>query len=264
MIRRLAAVLMTLFEVTSDMEAGAWTLPQGSAQVFSEVVSSQAGQRFDNSGVKADAPTFGKLMVQGYVEYGLTDAVTLLIVPEYVEADTGSADGGSHIKSSSIAVGGRLLLSKRFGMLSVQSSVKSAGGFAMSTSRDGEAGRQVELRFLYGNGFKLLHRDGFLDIEVAKRWTVRPRPDEFAFDGCVGLWVRPNDLLLVQGFTILSGDGALRPYQPYLQTKVQASLVHRLTSHWSVQSGYFMTPAGRNMVAESGYVFSLWLKVQGL
>lgn len=245
------AALLLLF--VPHAGAGAWTVPAGHWKVFAGVITSKAWSRFG----AANQLRFSKVLTQGWIEYGLTDAFTLVAAPEYVRSDTGTAT----LRSTSLELGGRLLLTRRLGMVSVQASAKTAGGFGMSTSYGGEAGRQFEMRFLAGNSFKLFARDGFFDVEAAQRWIKRPRPDEVALDATAGLWVLPNDLALLQTFTVISAGGVRPPFEPYRQTKLQLSLVHRFSPRWSLQSGYFITPSGRNTVREQGTVVSLWLSL---
>ncbi len=143
-------------------------------------------------------------------------------------------------------------------MLSLQASAKTAGAFDMSVSSTGESGRQFEARLLYGRSFKLFKHNAFVDLEVAERWIARPRPNELALDATAGCWVDKDDLVLVQSFNFMTRGAVVPPYQPYELSKLQLSLVSRLTPHWSLQSGYFRSLAGRNIVKETGYVATLW------
>lgn len=241
---------------------GAWSLPQGSLQIFSGMTTSHASERFDDDGARTGPAAFHKTLVQNWMEYGLSNAVTLVLVPQYVFADVSGPKGGrEHFQSASVEAGGRLLLSQRFGMLALQASVKSAGAFDMSTAASGEGGRQLEFRLLYGRPLRLWWHDGFFNIELARRWVSGARPDEMALDVTLGWRPSKNDLLLLQSFSLLSHGPAKPPYTRYQQVKLQASLVHSLTKRWSLQSGYFVTPAGRNTVVESGVVASIWYKL---
>lgn len=257
-MRWLLGSFLALWLATECASAGAWTLHHGAAQLFSGVTISHAGQRYDSRGKLVGPITFNKFYIQNWIEYGLSDAVTVITVPQYVIAEIVR---GHRIAASSVEVGGRFLLTKRLGMLSMQVSGKTAGAFDMSTSASGEAGRQYELRLLYGTSFKAFYRDGFVDIETSKRWIKRPRPDEIVMDATLGLWPTSNDLVLLQSFATISAGGQHPPYEPYRQFKLEASLVHRLTPHWAVQSGYFFTWAGRNTVKESGLATTIWFRL---
>ncbi len=241
--------------------ASAWTLDRGHWQVFTGVTTSRAKHSFDHDGRPSEAVVFSKMLVQNWMEYGLTDAVTLFASPEYVTAETdmGRQDL-ARVHSASFEAGLRILLLTRIGMLSLQASGKTAGAFDMSVSASGAAGRQFELRLLYGRGFKLLRHNAFLDIQAAERWIQRPRPNELTLDATAGLWLTKDDLVMVQNFNMFSHGATGPPYQHYRLHKLQASLVERITPRWSVQSGYFLAFAGRNIVQEQGFLTTIWYR----
>jgi hypothetical protein len=168
--------------------------------------------------------------------------------------------GVTGVHSTSIEGGLRILLLSRIGMLSVQTSAKSAGAFDMSTSSSNESGRQFETRLLYGRSFKLFRHDAFFDIEAAKRWIVRPRPDEFVLEATAGCWITREYLLLVQSFNFMATGPVRPPYRSYGLSKLQISLVQKLSRRWSFQSGYFMSLSGRNIVKETGVIATLWFQ----
>ncbi len=254
------AALFGLLVIAADAaQAGAWTLDKNHLAIFAGDTVSTASRMYDDGGGSAKHIAFDKIFCQGRIEYGLLDSVTLFAEPEYVLAkfDTDGA-GINNVRSASIEGGGRILLLSRIGMLSVQGSVKSAGAFNMSTSTSGEAGRQFEARLLYGRSFKLFKHDAFMDVEAAERWIDRPRPDEIAVDGTLGFWVTRDYLVTVQSFNFMTAGSVEKPYRPYMLSKLQVSLAQRLSRRWSLQSGYFMSLTGRNIVKETGVVLTLW------
>jgi hypothetical protein len=253
------AAFVTLVVLAADAaNAGAWTLDRNHMAVFAGATASSASRRYDDGGASGTHIVFRKLLSQSWMEYGLSDSVTLFAVPEYVLAKSNFGSGAANTRSASIEAGMRILLLSRIGMLSVQTSAKSAGAFDMSVSASGEAGRQFEARLLYGRSFKLFERDAFIDIEAAQRWISRPRPDELVFDGTVGCWLSPDYLLMVQSFNFMTTGPVRPPYRPYTLSKLQLSLVQKLSRRWSFQSGYFMSLTGRNIVKETGVVATLW------
>jgi hypothetical protein len=257
---RTSTVLAALLLCVTAASGGAWTLERGQVQILSGSIMSRAGRRFDDHGEPSQQIVFDKLLLQSRMEYGLSDAVTLFALPEYVRAESGSAAGVTHSKGTAVEAGLRILLLSRIGMLSLQGSGKTAGAFDMSVSAGGAPGRQWELRLLYGKSFKLMHCDAFVDLEAAQRWIERPRPDERVFDATAGLWLTPGSLLMLQSFNTVAGEGAVPPYQDYRLHKLQASLVQRLTRRWSLQTGYFFAPGGRNVVQERGFVATVWFQ----
>lgn len=246
-----------VFAITAEAaSAGAWTLDRGDWQVFSGIIASRATGRFDSAGRASEKTDFDKLTVENTTEYGLTDAVTIYADPQWVIADM----DGAKFRSTSVEAGARILLFTRIGMLSLQSSAKTAGAFDMSTAAGGQAGRQFELRLLYGDSFQFLGHEGFLDLQAAERWIKRPRPNEVDFDATLGLRLTANNLVLVQSFSLIGGGGARPPYSSYRLHKLQASWVREIAGHWSLQAGYFHAVAGRNIVKENGIIAELWYR----
>lgn len=242
--------------------AGAWTLDRGQWQMISGTTVSRATREFDASGAASEKVIFNKLFVQSSLEYGLTDAVTLFVAPEYVTVQ--SATKGqvpTHARDAAVEAGARILLLTRIGMFSVQGSAKTAGAFDMSVSVDQASGRQAEFRLLYGTNYKFLRCDGFADLQIAERWISRPRPNEMTIDATMGLWITPRTLAVFQSFNTLSGGGGRAPYTFYRAHKLEFSIVRRVTERWSVQIGVFASPAGRNVVVERGGVAAFWYRV---
>lgn len=261
MMRVSSAALLLVMLVSQPACAGAWTLDHGKVHILASLTSSRASDRFDGRSAPSEKVVFNKLLSQSWMEYGLTDAVTVYCAPEYVLADAGDRGTGvTHFRSSSVEAGARVLLLSRIGMLSMQLSGKSAGAFDMSISASGEAGSQFEVRMLYGRSYKLFGQDAFLDIEAAERWISRPRPNELAVDATLGLWLGRRNLVMLQSFNTISGSGAKPPYAYYRLHKLQASLVQRITQHWSIEGGYFFAVAGQNIVREQGFVARIWFQ----
>lgn len=255
------AAIIALAGFCDAAEAGAWTLNRHASQIITGVTTSSASRRFDTSGNPTVPVQFNKILIQRTMEYGLTDAVTVFASPEYVFArydmmGTGARSTGAF----AIEAGTRILLLSRIGQVSLQVSGKSAGGFNMSVSSSSEAGRQFESRLLYGSNFTFLRRPGFFDVEIAYRWVAQPRPDEYVYDATLGWWLNKKYLLLVQSFNCATASTVLSPYQSYHLNKVEVSTVQMISRRWSLQSGYFLSYSGRNIVRESGFVMALWFK----
>lgn len=260
-LRRCSAAVLGIVLWSAAAAGGAWTLDRHASQIITGVTASSASRRFDASGTPSLAVQFSKILVQRTMEYGLTNAVTVFAAPEYVVASYDMVGAGARSTDAfSFEAGARVLLLSRIGQLSLQVSGKTAGGFNMSVSSSSEAGRQFESRMLYGHDFSLLKRSGFFDVEVAYRWVAQPRPDELVYDATLGLWLNKKYLLLVQSFNCATVRGVISPYQPYNLHKVEVSTVQVLSKRWSLQSGYFWSYSGRNIVRESGVVLALWFK----
>jgi len=261
MRRAFAAVAALLLSVAAA-QGGAWTLRRGHWQVFTAMTESSAGMSFDRGGHAVLPTGFNKLLVQNCIEYGLTDYLTLFATPDYVMAHVRPAVLAlQNVRNSSFEGGARLLLDGRHGKLSLQGSYKTAGAFDLSahnTSGSPTSGRQIELRLLYGTSFKLFGRDGFVDLQAGQRWVAAPRPNETPIDLTAGLWITPNWMVMAQSFNIVSAGDAKPPYTYYRSHKIEVSLVQKLSRHWSLQVGAFVSPAGQNALVERGVQVSLW------
>ena len=239
--------------------AGAWTLERGQMQVISGFTVSGASKSFDDAGKPTQDVLFSKMFIQNSIEYGLTDAVTLFAAPEYVTVHA-AAKGQAITRSRDTAVeaGVRILLLSRIGMLSIQASAKTADAFDMTVSANQAAGRQAELRLLYGRPYTLFGDHGFIDLQVAERWISRPRPNEMTIDATLGLWLRPGTQAMFQSFNTISGGGGSAPYASYRMHKLEFSLMQQVSDSWSLQIGGLISPFGQNTVAEQGFAVSIW------
>lgn len=256
---RCICVLLALTLSIGTAQAGAWTLPRGHWQMFSTSTQSQASSSFDAQGQDVLPTKFDKLLLQDTFEYGLTSAVTIFATAAYA---TGKLQTPfvplTTARDTSFEGGVRLSLYARHGRLSLQTSYKTAGAFDLSVSAGHASGRQIELRLLYGTSFKLLGRDGFADIQVAQRWIAAPRPNETPVDLTVGLWMTKKLMVMAQSFNTISAGDAAAPYTHYRSHKFELSVVEKLSRHWSLQVGAFVSPAGQNALVEKGISVSLW------
>jgi hypothetical protein len=258
-MRRLCVVLLLAALTAQGAAGGAWTLKRHHWQAFSATIESSASTGFDHRGKRDVATSFGKVLVQNWIEYGATGWLTLFVVPNYVTAHVQTPTTPlTRAANFSFEGGARILLWGRGGKLSLQTSYKSAGPFDLSVSNGVDAGRQVELRVLYGTSFKLVGLDGFFDAQVAQRWIAHPRPDETVLDLTAGLWLTRRWMLMAQSFNTISGGNAQPPFSYYRSHKIELSLVEKVDKRWSLQVGAFYSPAGQNALVERGLQVSLW------
>jgi len=249
----------TALSMSNEALAGAWTLKKHHWQTFNATTLSSSRTSFSSARHTTALTKFRKLLTQNTVEYGLSDNITLFATPAYVTASqSSSTDKVIRAAGNSIEAGVRILLLSHIGKLSLQTSYKAAGPFDLSDSANRTAARQLELRLLYGSSYKLFGCDGFFDAQAAQRWINHGRPDESAIDLTAGLWFRPDTMIMTQSFNIISGGGARAPFNYYRSHKVALSLVEKLSQHWSLQIGGFLSPAGQNALAERGLSVVLW------
>lgn len=258
-----ASILVLVALLSAAAHGGAWTLSKGQTQIITATTVSEAFGQFGPLAAPAGF-YFNKTFIQSSIEYGLSDAVTLIAAPEFVSARWGSK-GEAPIKAPDKAVeaGLRIRLFSGFGVLSLQGSAETAGAFDLyvadpKTNGAGKliSGKAAELRLLYGTNFTLFGLGGFADFETALRWISRPRPNEVACDLSAGLWLAKNKtLLLLQSFNTVSQG---RTDVPYRADKLEISLVQILVPGWSLQLGGLVSPLGHNTIRERGLTLSIW------
>lgn len=240
--------------------AGAWTLPQGDIQIIAGSTYSTADHAFDNKSKASLTVDYDKILAQAFVQYGLTDRLTLILDPEYAVAR--SAPPGSlpaEARDAAFGAGVRFRVTDSIGVLSLEASAKTAGAFNLSVSANSVvSGRQAEGRVLYGNNFSIADNDdAFLDVQAAYRWVSGGRPIEIPIDITTGWHVSPDWMVMLQNFNIVSGS-ARAPYGYYRSHKVELSAVYRVSDRYSLQVGAFFSPAGQNALEERGLALSLW------
>jgi hypothetical protein len=257
--RAAATALLVALLACGKCCAGAWTLKKHHWQTFNATTLSAAGSMFGSRGHASSVLKFRKFLAQNTFEYGLNDEVTAFATPAYVSVTSQILPGKlTKATGSSLEVGARILLLGRAGKLSLQGSYKAAGPFDLSDSSNQKPARQAEVRLLYGTGFKLAGDDGFFDGQAAQRWLNRGRPDETVLDLTAGLWFRKDTMIMAQSFNVISSGAAHPPFVSYRSHKVELSLVERISRHWSLQLGGYLSPAGQNALVEKGLSLVLW------
>jgi len=242
--------------------AGAWLQDKGHWQIITSFEASRANAGFDQEGHIDPSVKFNKLYLKSLVEYGWSDRITVFVAPQYVIATSRPGPGApvTSLRDSAIQLGTRVRLFHTFGVASFESSYTSAGPSDLSNSRHLDSAQVSELRLLYGTNVRLMGRDGFLDLEAVERFISRPRPDETVFDATAGIWLNPKTLLMIQSFNTISGANAMPPDTAFASTKLEVSMVRRLSERWSLQLGSFQVPAGRNSLMEQGVAVAFWAR----
>jgi protein XagA len=259
--RQYRAVLGTLLMMCSFADranAGAWTLPAGETQIITGVTFSTATAKFDSSG--AVPAQFRKILAQSYGEHGLTDRLTLVLVPEYATATELDPDQPVvHASEFAVRGGLRYRITDSIGVLSAEASYKTSGGFDTPLPVVRHSGSEVELRLLYGVNFRLFHRGAYVDAEVGQRWISGARPDETAADVTFGLHWSEKFTIMAQSFNVVSAGHGEPPYTYFRSHKLQLAFVQRLWKGVSLETGAFVSPMGENALVERGAITALWV-----
>ena len=258
-MRLIAIIVFCLLPVAAN--AGAWTLDKGGWQIISATTISDAGKSFDADGKPTEDVTFRKTFTSLYAEYGWTDWLTLVAVPEYASAVSAQPKRApERANDFAISGGARVRLLGDTGVLSIEAMARSAGAFELDTSFRQRPGEDFELRVLYGTHFELFGREGCFDAEIAQRWTTGGRPDETPVDLTLIYDIGWKTQAIAQNFNVVSEGGGQPPFVHYRYHKLALSFVRPVWGRTSLQLGGFVSPAGQNALEEKGIFLSLWTR----
>ncbi|MCB8840471.1 hypothetical protein [Aurantimonas sp. VKM B-3413] len=256
--------LIVLCAFPRQGRAGAWTLEERTGQAIVTGLYSGANESYGADGRAGPRPDFEKGSASALVEYGLTDAVTLL-----GSGEIGSEREGNYPFArpalSQLAIGVRVRMYEADGFVaSVQLSglvqdAQKVGDEATDTF--GWTAPVIEPRALLGYGFTICGLPAFVNAEAGYRAATGEGPDETKIDLTAGIRPLPDLLVLAQSFSTLSaGRGGGEDAAGYSYHKAQLSAVYDMSETWSLQVGGFATVAGTDALKERGLITALWYR----
>jgi hypothetical protein len=268
-VRRLRFVLASIAAAvalslpTAPAGAGGFLMPEGRGQLIAGVGYVEASRTFNMSGRSIPKPSFRKAAISGFVEYGLTPDLTIIVAPTAARMQAGSS-GNSFSGSDESALGARLKLwgtptwTLAFQAL-VEPPLGGRGTPATERAFGGPHAFAADLRLQFSQSGTVFGLPAFLSLEPGARLRDQGWPDEARFDATIGIRPWPHGQILVQGFaSSASGAGPLIPRTAY--GKVQLSLVYDLSTVWSIQAGGLRTIVGRNAARETGPFACIWYR----
>jgi protein XagA len=250
-----------LFALLRGALAGAWPVAPGYGQFIAGVGFSEGDRTFSTGGRPQPTPAYRQIAASGFLEYGLTPALTVVAAPTLARQ---SGDAANTVTGSdSSAFGARLRLAEAQGRVAaVQVLVQPPIGhpsFASELVTGGAQSFATDIRLMFGQSFLLFGRPAFVEAAPGARVRLDPFPSEARLDLTFGVRPLPRWLVLAQAFLIAAPPaGPLVPRSA--SDKVQASVVYDVTPRWSVQVGAFHTVAGNNVVRETGPFGALWYR----
>ncbi len=238
--------------------AGAWLMPPGAGQIIAGAAFSGSSRAFDAQGRLIPVPYYRKFELGAYIEYGVTDWLTLVAAPAY-DRIRQPPPASSYNGPGESAIGGRVGLYQSDPlMLALQAVVLTPGASFNGAFQPQRAG-SIDLRGLAGYNFWFGAMPAFIDAEAGYRFYARSQPGEWRLDLTLGVRPAPRLLLLFQNFASLqTGQSAAFPMSSW--DKAQVSVVYDLTPAWSAQLGVFLTIAGVNAGREFGPIATVWYR----
>jgi hypothetical protein len=240
--------------------AGAWTPEAGQGEIIATTLFDQSNTGFDQAGRFTPTPRYRSFQTNLYIDYGLTDWLAATLKPSVQSSTLGAPDNQKYtgFGDSEIGLRGRLWQSDA-AVISVQGSAQlpttsGPANVALGESKTAD----FDFRLLGGKNVAIGPLPGFVDVSLGARLRTGPAPNEGRADLGLGVYLRPELMLLMQSFNVLSAATNNPDYPRWAQSKAQASVVYAFNADWRVQVGGFVTLAGVNAYREYGALAAVW------
>ncbi|HET6375551.1 MAG TPA: hypothetical protein VFF88_05845 [Methylocella sp.] len=239
---------------------GAWLLPPGNGQAIVYSAFSDSTRAFNANGQLIPVPDYRKFELGTYIEYGLTERVTLVAAPAYDRISNptpGQSYNGLGESEGAVRLG---IFRNESSVISAQAGLRSPGASLADSAGPFLVRRAaaLDLRGMAGRSCHILNMEGFAEAQGAYRFYANNQPGEWRIDLTAGVRPYPWLLVMLQSFTSITyGMGA---YGHVSWTKLQPSMVYDLGPQWSLQLGGFITVAGINAGRELGPLGAIWYR----
>lgn len=264
-------ILLITTCLEQDAKASAWVMEKGASQVITMVTYDVADRIFNEQAILVVSPKFQKSSINIYAEYGLTDRITLRLLPGYEMVQTGfSGELNKEKGFNRTGAGARIKLwSGRTQVVSVEATYFSRGEIRTTETNVLSRGTgDIDLRLLYGISRQLSlfkwRFDTFADFQAGYRYRDGAPPNEYHADMTLGVNLGSRWQVLTQTFSIVSdGPGELEgqaEFKSFQLYKAQISAVYDVTDRISLQLGGFRTLFGRNIVEEKAGFGAIWVR----
>ncbi len=269
-IRSLIAVSVLLSSPASS-QAGAWTQPKGEGLAVLAYYFYTTDEQFGDGWKREDFGFDGRFTKNEwnlYVEYGLTDGVTL-IGNFFLDGLAFENEFGrdTNFGLADQEIGLRYRLSEKIPQ-ALQLMVKIPGPYDVNDSPAlGNGQTDVELDYFIGHPFPFGSRWGFVDVGVGYRLRTAEPADELRwyFTGGIELtdWLDVY-FLEASGIHGLGNDTPQSVGDNILLTtdfdliKVGASALVEPITDWIIQAGPYWQIAGRATGAGGGFKVAVW------
>jgi hypothetical protein len=242
--------------------AGAWTLDAGTGQASVTGSESSSDRLFDPARRLRAVPRYSKFELSGLVEFGATNWLTLMLLPQLQHVDIAAPIDARRTGPGYTEFGGRAkLFDWNSWVISAQTTLRVPGTAASNNpAAIGYTDTQTDLRGLLGHSFTWGTWPAFIDLEVAQRFRSGGAPDEFRADFTLGVRPHPEWMFLAQSFNVVAEGGGTWGFPSYDYFKFQFSAVYQASPAVALQLGGFTAYTGRNALQENGVVLGSWVK----
>ncbi len=239
---------------------GAWLIAPRRRAGHCRYFFSDSTHAFDAHGHLVPVPSYRKFELGTYIEYGLTNWLTLVASPSYDRIQN-PPPGQSYNGLGESEIAARVGLYRTdTSVLSFQAGLRSPGGSFADSLGPFEVRRaaSLDVRGLAGRNVVVAAMEGFVEAQAGYRFYAAGQPGEWRIDLTMGLRPWPRLLVMLQSYTSIV-NGSLQ-FGHVSWTKLQPSLVYDIAPQWSVQIGGFITVAGINAGRELGPTAGVWYR----
>lgn len=237
--------------------AGAWLQPKDRGLFLVQAGFYSTDRFYSTDGSEQSQPTYSKIELTPYVEYGLLQNLTIGATA-YLQDAFQSGDSNLGIADPQIFARSELW-SDDTQHLSLQPLVKFASSFEHgSPPRGGSRSTDFELSLLYGRSFHLVSTHDYLDLRGGYRLRANRLGDQFLADMAVGFGITEHWLVIPAFRQIISlgtvgGTFSESGDLDYDLSKIELTGQYQLDTRRSLQLSLASHVAG----AQSGAGYSI-------
>lgn len=185
--------------------AGAWTQEKGNGLVIAQATYFSTDEYFDVDGNLTRQDRFRKWELQPYLEYGATDWLTVGGTA-YLHRVGQSGSHNHGIGDPELFARVRLWEWDNR-VISLQPLVKLSSQYMRDAlPRGGSRSTDMELSLLYGESFRLLSDQDYMDMRVGYRWRGRGLAPQWRTDIALGTHLTDTLQLVVAGRGVMAAE----------------------------------------------------------
>ena len=253
------ACVIVFFQI-SAATSGAFNQPRGEGLLIAGGSAMQGDFTFGANGKLAKTPPYRKGEFSLYLEYGVTDWLTVLARPA---AETVSVGAPTRANISGLGDSQAGLQIKLFtygeAVFALRATAIAPGHpGSRSAAAVGHTAGAAQGDLVAGYAFSLFSWPSFIEGSAGYRWRAGRYDPEWRADQTFGVRPRPDILLLLKASSVLAAHYEGPALNSAYALKAQAGLVYDLNAHWSLEAGGFATLIGRNALRERGVTAAVW------
>lgn len=242
--------LLLLATAPFAAHAGAWVQPAGKGLFISQFGYFESDKYYDASGDKVSQSTYRKYEYMPYVEYGVTDTITVGGTAS-LQHDRQSGSSNTGIADPEIFLRTAVWKDAKQ-VVSLQPLVKVTSLFEDdSAPRGGSTSTDLELSALYGRSVNLFGPNDYLDLRAGYRHRLDNLNDQVRLDALLGLELTDRLQLIPAIRSIIStGVKDTAAYtengeQDYTLVKMELGVAYKLDDNRTIGMTVFDHVEGR-------------------